>query len=78
LAFQNISLGAGRRGLAGLIGRPGGIRRPAAFFIIICIVAGLLAPAFLKREGVPTRAEKAAVGPALNRRHGRNGAIGLG
>ena len=46
LAFQNISLGAGRRGLAGLVGRPGGIRRPAAFFIIICIVAGLLAPAF--------------------------------
>jgi ribose/xylose/arabinose/galactoside ABC-type transport system permease subunit len=49
LAFQNISATAAEwRGLVvGLVGRPGGIRRPAAFLIIICIVASLLAPAFL-------------------------------
>jgi ribose/xylose/arabinose/galactoside ABC-type transport system permease subunit len=30
-----------------LIGRPGGARRPAAFLIAICIVASVVAPAFL-------------------------------
>lgn len=30
-----------------LVGRPGGVRRPLAFLIAICIVASLLAPSFL-------------------------------
>lgn len=30
-----------------LVGRPGGVRRPLAFLILICIVASLVAPAFL-------------------------------
>jgi ribose/xylose/arabinose/galactoside ABC-type transport system permease subunit len=35
-----------RRYVGALAGRPGSVRRPAAFFIIICIVATLVAPAF--------------------------------
>lgn len=31
----------------GLIGRPGSVRRPAAFLIAICIIASFVAPAFL-------------------------------
>jgi ribose/xylose/arabinose/galactoside ABC-type transport system permease subunit len=37
---------------AALAGRPGSIRRPLAFLIIICVVAGLLAPSFLTLDNL--------------------------
>jgi len=36
-----------RRFVGELAGRPGSVRRPVAFFILICAVAGLLSPSFL-------------------------------
>lgn len=42
------TLDQGWRGVARLVvGRPGGVRRPAFFLFVICVVASLLAPAFL-------------------------------
>ncbi|HET7411086.1 MAG TPA: ABC transporter permease [Pararhizobium sp.] len=38
---------AWRRYGRALAGRPGGVRRPAAFLIVICIIASFVAPAFL-------------------------------
>lgn len=36
-----------RRRASGLAGRPGSVRRPVAFLVIICAAASLLAPSFL-------------------------------
>lgn len=48
LASPNITAGkCGMRSISTLVGRPGAVRRPVAFLIIICAAAGALAPSFL-------------------------------
>ena len=46
-AFETISMGQIRLLVGELAGRPGSVRRPVAFFVIICAAAGLLSPSFL-------------------------------